>query len=174
MKNIDKKLDELVEHVTKSNPEMGGMPMCPFARIGLDKGEVEFVKHGKNTLVVAEGYIKNYPPHKKLVLCVTDSKEFTSKQLDEFCEKWQDFAIEQDLYLYPSHPDDSEGYIAGLTHGNPGLAMILIQTLSDLNQKATWLQNKTNYYSYWDKGYYDRIVGERLKYDKDLTKPNRI
>ena len=30
MKNIDKKLDELVDHVTKPNPEMGGMPMCPL------------------------------------------------------------------------------------------------------------------------------------------------
>ena len=52
--------------------------------------------------------------------------------------------------------------------------MILIQTLSDLNQKAKWLRNKTNYYSFWDNGYYDKIVGERLKHDKDNTKFNRI
>ena len=29
---IDKKLDQLVEHVSKPNPEMDGMPMCPFAK----------------------------------------------------------------------------------------------------------------------------------------------
>ena len=171
---IDKKLDQLVEHVSKPNPEMDGMPMCPFAKVGMERNEVEFVKHGKNTLIVAEGYIKNFPPHRKLVLCVTDAKDFTSEQLDKFCATWQPFAIEQDLYLYPSRPSDSEGHIAGLTHGNPGLAMILIQTLSDLNEKAKWLHDKTNYYTFWEQGYYDKIVGERLKHDKDSTKFNRI
>ena len=174
MKNIDKKIDRLVEHVTKLNPEMGGMPMCPFARIGLDKGEVEFIKEGKNTLVFALKYIKDMPEGKTLVVCATDAKDFTQKQLEDFCEEWQDFAIERDLYLYPWHPDDTDGQIAGLPHGNPDLAMILVQTFSDLNQKAAWLHNKTNYYSYWKKDYYDKIVGERLKHDKDLTKPNRI
>ena len=95
MKNIDKKLDELVEHVTKLNPEMGGMPMCPFARIGLDKGEVEFIKEGKNTLVFALKYIKDMPKGKTLVVCATDAKDFTQKQLEDFCEEWQDFAIER-------------------------------------------------------------------------------
>ena len=170
---IEEKINKLIDHVTKPNPEMGDMPMCPFARVGLDRGEVDFVKQGKDTLIVAEKYIKDFPTGKTLVLCVTDSKDFTQKQLEDFCSKWQSFAIEKNLYLYPSHPDDSAGYIAGLTHGNSGLAMILIQTLSDLNQKAKWLHNKTNYYSYWDKGYYNRIVGERLKHDKNNTESNR-
>ena len=170
---IEDKINKLVDHVTKPNPEMDGMPMCPFARVGLDRGEVDFVKQGKDTLIFAEQYIKDFPPGKTLVLCVTDSTDFTQKQLEDFCSKWQPIAIEKNLYLYPSHPDDSAGHIAGLTHGNPGLAMILIQTLSDLNQKAKWLHNKTNYYSYWNKGYYNRIVGERLKHDKNDTESNR-
>jgi hypothetical protein len=170
---IEDKINKLVDHVIKPNPEMDGMPMCPFARAGIDRGEVDFVKQGKDTLIFAEQYIKDFPTGKTLVLCVTDSTDFTQQQLEDFCSKWQPTAIEKNLYLYPSHPDDAAGHLAGLTHGNPGLAMILIQTLSDLNQKAKWLHNKTNYYSYWNQDYYNRIVGERLKHDKNDTESNR-
>ena len=113
---IEDKINKLVDHVIKPNPEMDGMPMCPFARAGIDRGEVDFVKQGKDTLIFAEQYIKDFPTGKTLVLCVTDSTDFTQQQLEDFCSKWQPTAIEKNLYLYPSHPDDAAGHLAGLTH----------------------------------------------------------
>ena len=179
--DLEKKWKDMVDHVTKPRPELNGMAICPFAKMGFRRNEVEVRWVKKDMFKIADDFIKNYPKDKQLVLCIGDPKDYSLTELEEWENDNQPTAVADDLYIYTSYKSEekqgsvgveknTDKLIPGLGSGNKGLAIIQIQVLSDLNEKSEWIHRSTKYYDNWDKRYYDAIVKRRYhdsKYDID-------
>ncbi len=172
--DLEKKWQDMKDHVTKSRPELDGMAICPFAKMGFKRNEVEVHWVGKDMFKIAKQTIENYPEEKQLVLCIGDPKDYSLEQLEQWENDNQQSAVLNDLYIYTSYKSEekqgsvgveknTDKLIPGLGSGNKGLAIIQIQGLSDLNEKSEWVHQNTKYYDKWDKKYYDAIVKRRYR-----------
>ena len=169
--NLERKWHDMKDHVTKTRKELNGMPICPFAGAGFAKNEIAVHWVKQDMFDKANEVIKNYPTDKKLVVCIGDPKNYTLEQLEQWENQNQSKAVEKNLYIFSSYMSEEkqkstgaeQGPVVGLDSGNQGLAIILIQTLDDLNKKSKWLHKHTKYYENWDKKYYDAIVKRRYR-----------
>ena len=171
---LEKRWSDMKEHVTKPRPELNGMAVCPFASMGFKRNEVDVVWVKKDMFTKANELLSNYPEKKQLVVCIGDPKDYSLKELEEWENENQPSAVANDLYIYTSYKsEEKQGsvgvekntnkLIPGLGSGNKGLAIIQIQTLSDLNEKSEWVHRNTKYYDNWEKRYYDAIVKRRYR-----------
>ena len=85
--------------------------------------------------------------------------KFTINWLNNFCDQHQESAKSKDLWLIWDHPDQINK-INGIQTNNNDYAILFIQPLSELNKYSDKLK-KTDYYSFWDKEYYDKVVKGR-------------
>jgi hypothetical protein len=172
--DLEKKWEDMKDHVTKPRPELEGMAICPFAKMGFRRNEVEVKWVKKDMFNIANDTIENYPEGKQLVLCIGDPKDYTLEQLEQWENDKQPTAVANDLYIYTSYKSEekqgsvgveknTDKLIPGLGSGNKGLAIIQIQGLADLNEKSEWVHRSTKYYDNWDKRYYDAIVKRRYR-----------
>ena len=166
---LEKKWQDMKDHVTKPRPELDGMAICPFAKMGFKRNEIDVVWTKGDLFEQANSKMKNYPKGKQLVMLMADPKDYTLEQLEQWENDNQKNAVEKDLYIYTSYKSEDKqksvgtenGPVAGLGSGNKGLAIIQLQVLSDLNEKSEWIHQNTKYYDKWNKKYYDGIVKRR-------------
>ena len=100
--DLEKKWQDMKDHVTKSRPELDGMAICPFAKMGFKRNEVEVHWVGKDMFKIAKQTIENYPEEKQLVLCIGDPKDYSLEQLEEWENDNPQSAVLNDLYIYTS------------------------------------------------------------------------
>ena len=148
-------IKDYIDYISLKRKELGGHSICPFAKTFLDK-----IKIIESTNFMADAFdcIQN-KNHPMLYLIYGDSKQFDKKWLEEFCNDHQQFAKINDLWLIWDHPDQINK-INGIETNNKEYAILMIQKLSELNKYSNKL-HKTNYYSFWDKNYYNKIVQDR-------------
>lgn len=153
------KIKDYINYISLKRKELGGHAICPFAKTFLDK-----IKIIESTNFMADAFdcIQN-KNHPMLYLIYGDSKQFDKKWLEEFCNDHQQFAKINDLWLIWDHPDQINK-INGVETNNKEYAILLIQGLSELNKYSKRL-HKTNYYEFWDKDYYNKIVKSRAEID---------
>ena len=148
-------IEDYIEYVSLKRKELGGHAICPFAKPFLDKIEIleskNFLEDAFNCFHAEERPV--------LWLIYGDAKQFDKKWLEEFCSDHQEFAQAKDLWLIWDHPDQINK-INGIKTSNDKYAILFIQGLSELNKYSDRLE-KTDYYSFWDKDYYNKIVGDR-------------
>ena len=172
--DLERKWQDMKDHVTKSRPELDGMAICPFAKLGFKRDEVVVHWVGNDMFKIADETVENYPAGKQLVLCIGDPDIYTLDELEQWENNNQQKAVSNDLYIYTSYKsEDKQGsvgvekntdkLIPGLGSGNKGLAIIQIQGLADLNEKSEWIHQNTKYYDKWNKTYYDAIVKRRYR-----------
>ena len=148
-------IKDYIDYISLKRDELGGHAICPFAKSFLNKTQII---ESKNFTEDAFRCIQN-KKHPMLYLIYGDAKKFDKKWLEEFCEDNQQFAKIKDLWLIWDHPDQANE-INGVKTNNNKYAVLLIQGLSELNKYSEKL-HKTNYYGFWDKKYYDKIVKNR-------------
>jgi hypothetical protein len=148
-------IKDYIDYISLKRDELGGHAICPFAKSFLNK-----IKIIQSTNFMADAFdcIQN-KTHPMLYLIYGSSKQFDKKWLEEFCNDHQQFAKTKDLWLIWDHPDQINK-INGIKTNNKEYAILMIQKLSELNEYSNKLRN-TNYYDFWDKEYYDKIVGDR-------------
>jgi len=146
---------DYIKYVSLKREELGGHPICPFAKPFLDKTEII---ESKNFMKDAFECIQN-ESHPILYLLYGDPKQFDRKWLEEFCNDYQQFAKMKDLWLIWDHPDQVNT-INGIKTNNDKYAILFIQGLSELNKYSDSLA-KTDYYSFWNKDYYEKIMEDR-------------
>ena len=101
--DLHKKWEEMKDHVTKPRKELDGMAVCPFAKMGFKRNEVEVKWVKQDMFKIANEAIENYPEEKQLVLCIGDPKDYTLEEL----ETWENEihkAVANDLYIYNLSP----------------------------------------------------------------------
>ena len=148
-------IDDYIKYITLKRDELGGHAICPFAKRFLDKTKIiESEDLAKDALECIDS-----DEQMMLWMVYGDSSSFTKDWLISFCEKNKDRAKSKDLWLIWDHPDQVNK-IGEVQTNNTEYAILLIQPLTELKQYSEKLK-KTDYYSFWGKGYYKAIVEDR-------------
>lgn len=149
----------VVDFVEVPNPALGNWPPCPYARKArLDQDfEVrlglaplhDLIKISKQGLngksVIAIAYNPALYPHSAF----SQDLDIANKQ----------FLLANDLLVLEDHPDDPE-IVNGVCMNQGQYALALVQSLSDLNQKAK-LMAKQGFYDAWPEEYLEVLFKHR-------------
>lgn len=140
------------------HPSLGGWAPCPYARRArLDK-DFE-VRLGNNPYfdlkVVSQTGIA-----KSVVIFVYDSTAYSYKQFHTMLESANtEFLLCKDLLALEDHPDSLE-LVNGVVMNQGTYALALVQSLSELNQKAKLMAAK-GFYDTWPESYLTELFQHR-------------
>lgn len=148
-------IKDYIDYISLKRKEIGGHAICPFAKTFLDK--VQIIE-SKNFWIDATECMEN-DKHPMLYLIYGNKDKYSKEWLEKFCQINKKYSRSKDLWLIWDHPDQINR-INGIETNNKKYAILLIQKLSELNKYSEKL-HKTNYYEFWDKEYYNKIVKDR-------------
>ena len=149
----------IVDFVEVPHPSLGGWAPCPYARkarldrdfdVRLGLAPIhDLVQVGRKGL---EG--------KSVVIFAYDPSEISYTELSyavDVCNR--KFLLPNDLLALEDHPDNPE-VVNGVTMNNGTYALALVQSLSDLNQKAKSIAQK-GFYDTWPEEYLTAVFQHR-------------
>ena len=155
-------LNWIENFVEKTNPELNGLPPCPYAR----RSRLE------NRLTVLEGHevfsdvvnlVIQWNDDYDVVVFVYDRHSYTvdtlSKHINTINKK---YALPNDILVLEDHPDNLE-LVNGVSMNQGRYILLLCQRFSKVNLASTELKGQ-GYYDLWSKEYYDQVVGWREQY----------
>lgn len=148
----------IANFVEVPHPSLGGWAPCPYARKARLERDFE-VRVGINPYfdlkTLASTGIK-----KNVVILVYASNEFTAEQLAVHTASANtEFLLNKDLIALDDHPNELE--IVNSVRMNQGsYALVLVQPLADLNDKATLLA-KQGFYDNWPEEYLQVLFKNR-------------
>jgi len=149
----------IVNFVEVPHPALGGWAPCPYARKArLDRDfDVRLGLAPIHDLVqVSRKGLEN----KSVVIFAYDPAEISYAELSyavDVCNR--EFLLPNDLLVLEDHPDDPE-VVNGVTMNNGTYALALVQSLSDLNQKAKSIAQK-GFYDTWPEEYLTAVFQHR-------------
>ena len=133
---------EWIGKISKTRSELGGLPVCPFAKKARYK-----VEH------LVDLNINPVLGSLELIVYILDNK-YTFEQLDTIAKEYNSFRPSL-VFL----PDGIDRYsnINGVQTSNGKYNILLCQDRAGLQKGRDTLQN-TSYYSFWDKDYLKEIL----------------
>ena len=140
------------------HPDLGGWPPCPYARKARLDRDFE-VRLGKDPYWDAADISINGLTKSVIIFAydatVWDHVEFEYK-LNLANEHW---LLPQDMLALEDHPDDKE-MVNGVCMNQGTYALMLVQNLTDLNEKAQ-LVAKKGFYDTWPEEYLQALFNHR-------------
>lgn len=134
-------IEQWIEKVSQSRPELGGFSVCPFAK----SGKYKIVECKTSEIDVEDGYdVIIYVIEETDLDKINDWVKFYNKKF----EKWLFF---EDCATYDT-------FIGGIQTNN-GVYNLILSQPKDKLMKFREILKKTDYYSYWSEEYYQEIVG---------------
>lgn len=159
---LQKKLEKWINNLMIPQDNLGGLPICPFAKKGMVNDEVQIIEFGYKAIweICQEGkpIIKKWKnnENKKLLLFVIPLK-FDYSHLNVTAKILMNYF--PDLAILVGHPEKPT-IINGITTTFPYAGILFIQH-KDYLGSATESLKKTNYYSFWTKQQLDDILNWR-------------
>jgi len=148
-----------------ANPALGGWAPCPYARQARLNQEYD-IRIGSSPGYDLVGLSQNKLGDKKVVVFVYNPVEIDAGDLEFYTNYYNRLWLTgQDLVALTDHPGDAE-VVNGVGMNQGQYALLLIQSLSELNEKAQQLGSK-GFYTDWPE-YYARSVFAHRK-DPRLT-----
>jgi hypothetical protein len=141
----------LVDFVEVPHPALGGWAPCPYARKARLDRDFE-VKLGLAPIHDLVQTSRNGLEGKSVVIFVYDPKDVSYTELSyaiDVCNK--EFLLPNNLLSLEDHPDDPE-VVNGVVMNNGTYALALVQSLSDLDEKAQLVARK-GFYDTWPDEY---------------------
>lgn len=153
--DIERWIENFVE---VPHPALGGWAPCPYARKARLDRDFE-VRVGVNPYfdlkVVAQTGIT-----KSVVIFVYESTAYTAEQFHTQLESANtEFLLPKDLLALEDHPDLPE-LVNGVVMNQGTYALALVQSLSDLNQRANAIARK-GFYDTWPEDYLQALFNHR-------------
>jgi hypothetical protein len=141
------------------HPALGGWAPCPYARKArLDKDfEIRLGLAPIHDLVQIS---KTGLEGKSVIIFAYDPKDISYTELSyaiDVCNR--EFLLPNNLLSLEDHPDDPE-VVNGVVMNNGTYALALVQSLSDLNEKAQ-LVAKKGFYDAWPEEYLQALFKHR-------------
>jgi len=148
----------IANFVEVPHPSLGGWAPCPYARKARLDRDFE-VRLGVNPYfdlkVVAQTGIA-----KSVVIFVYESTAYTAKQFHVHVNSAnQEFLLSQDLLALEDHPGLPE-LVNGVSMNHGTYALVLVQNLSDLDQKAQSMARQ-GFYATWPENYLRELFQHR-------------
>lgn len=135
-------IDHWVNHISQPRPELGGLPVCPFA------------KNSKVTIIDTDGSDINPPPWAFDLIIYKLPDHYSIDELTDIAREYNNLYPE--MVFLPDHKD-RDTFINGVQTNNGQFNFILCQWLDDL-QSARDKLKKTSYYSHWAEDYLKEIT----------------
>lgn len=144
MNDVKKHILEWILYVSTPQENIGGMPVCPFA------------KNAKYKIVETESI--TFPDDETDLVIHVIPNDTTEEALAEYCKNLNETYT--DYIFLPDHKD-RKTFINGVRTNNDVYNLILCQSKEKL-LKAREALIKTDYYKYWSKDYLKEITGMEL------------
>jgi len=133
-------VEEWIQKVSQSRPELRGFSICPFAKTG----KYKIVECSEEDIEVEENYdVIIYIIQESSLNKINEWVEFYNK-------KYENWLFFEDCATYDT-------FIGGIQTNNGKHNLILAQPKEKL-RKFREILKKTDYYSFWTKDYYDEIM----------------
>lgn len=148
----------IVNFVEVKNPALGNWPPCPYARKARMDRDFE-VRIGVNPFtdliaIARDGIAKS------VVIVAYDPNEFPQEQFARDLEiANNDYLLPANLIVLEDHPADAE-IVNGVCMNQGTYALALVQSLSDLNEKAKVMADK-GFYDSWPEEYLELLFNHR-------------
>jgi len=141
------------------HPALGGWAPCPYARKArLDRDFT--VRVGINPYFDLLNVARDGLGGKSVLILAYDPNEFFYAQFSsDICAANQEVLLTRDLLALEDHPGDPE-VVNGVSMNQGTYALALVQSLSDLNQKARAMANK-GFYDTWPPEYLKMLFQHR-------------
>jgi len=140
------------------HPDLGGWAPCPYARKARLDRDFEVVIGKDPYWDACDVSIKGIS--KSVVIFVYDATEWGHMEfaykLDQANEHW---LVPHDMICLEDHPDDRE-MVNGVCMNQGTYALMLVQSLPDLNEKAQ-LVAKKGFYDTWPEDYLQALFKHR-------------
>ena len=150
----------IVDFVEVPHPSLSGWAPCPYARKARLDRDFE-VKLGLAPIHDLVQTSRKGLEGKSVVIFAYDPKEVSYTELSyaiDVCNK--EFLLPNNLLSLEDHPDDPE-VVNGVVMNNGTYALALVQSLSDLNEKAQ-LVAKKGFYDTWPEDYLQALFKHRI------------
>jgi hypothetical protein len=133
-----------VNHISQSRPELGGLPVCPFA------------KNSEVTIINTDGGDINPPPWAFDLIIYKLPDQYSIEELTDIATEYNNLYPE--MVFLPDHKDKNT-FINGVQTNNGRFNFILCQWRDDL-QSARDKLKKTSYYTHWTNEYLKEILSQ--------------
>ena len=154
--DIDRWIEEFLEI---PNPALGGWAPCPYARRAKLDNAYE-VRLGNNILFDLIDVGRNGLGDKDVVILAYNPAKYAGVDFELAVQTaCQEYLIPQDLIALVDHPALPE-LVNGVSMNQGTYALILIQRLSDLDQRAAAIGRK-GFYDSWPESYLRELFQHR-------------
>ncbi len=158
--------DYITNKLTQTKPELGGLPICPYAERYRGTFIVKESHESVNDTLALWAKIWDPTVHTAIVLAwryppIESSlrgtgARLTSKGVHRTADRWANTLGDRDCEILVNHPQDPYP-VANVWTGMEGHILIILQRLSLLLSARERLQ-KTNYYQNWSQADLEGLV----------------
>lgn len=149
----------IVNFVEVPHPALGNFPPCPYARSSRLKNSYD-VFIGTDPYYDLKNRAKYGMGNKEVIIYVYDPKEWPHDLFSSSLEQAnQDFLLAADLLTLEDHPADVE-IVNGVCMNQGTYALALVQSLSDLNNRARAMARR-GFYDSWPEDYLTALFQHR-------------
>jgi hypothetical protein len=160
LKTVTNDIEQWIEQfVEVPHPDLGGWAPCPYARKARLDRDFE-IKLGLAPIHDLCQVSRKGLEGKSVVIFAYDPKDVSYTELSyaiDVCNK--EFLLPNNLLSLEDHPDDPE-IVNGVCMNNGTYALALVQSLSDLNEKAQLVARK-GFYDTWPEEYLQALFKHR-------------
>ena len=160
IEQIKKDIEQwIINFVEVPHPALGGWPPCPYARSARLKNTYE-VLLGNDPYFDLKNRSRWGMQNKEVVIYVYDPKVWNHNFLAHSIESAnQEYLIRNNLIALEDHPDDKE-IVNGVCMNQGTYALVLVQSLSDLNLRARSMARQ-GFYNSWPEEYLTQLFHNR-------------
>lgn len=149
----------LVNFVEVPHPALGGWPPCPYARAARLRGSYE-VLIGNDPYFDLKNQSRWGLNNKEVIIYVYDPAQWSHVQMSASINSAnQEHLLRNNLIALEDHPEDAE-IVNGVCMNQGTWALALIQSLPDLNHKASIIARQ-GFYNSWPEDYLQQLFTHR-------------
>ena len=160
LKTVKQDIEQwIVDFVEVPHPSLGGWAPCPYARKARLDRDFD-VRLGLAPIHDLVQISRKGLEGKSVVIFAYEPKDLSFKELSHAIDTCnREFLLSNNLLALEDHPDDPE-VVNGVIMNHGTYALALVQSLSDLNEKAQ-LVAKKGFYDTWPEEYLEALFKHR-------------
>ena len=161
LETVKQDIEQWIENfVEVPHPSLGGWAPCPYARKARLDRDFE-VRLGLAPIHDLIKISKTGIEGKGVIAIAYDPDHYTHEEFSSALDiANREFLLPNDLLALEDHPDDPE-IVNGIAMNQGTYALALVQSLSDLNEKAR-LVAKAGFYDTWPEEYLELLFKHRI------------